>query len=385
MKHYKLQRDRRRGIYFVRVMQDGVSKYFPLGTNKTQAQDQMDNIIIQIARGELPVVVTNTTQIKTADGRKDMMLDELAHLHLEWVERNRARGTYVNRKFHIANFRAFINNERAMVSHITRRKLEEFSDWARKNHGRGENGGTEAMAHVKTLLRWAEDQELCDLNFKKFPPIRRAPATTRRIPVEDLAKILNNADEEFRDMLLFQLSTGLRPNELRNLVRSNLVRNSEGKLFVEIQRHKTSKQVANPPPRSIPLPPEGEEIVNRLIKAHPFAKTLFVNADGNIYCRYTFRNRLRRLCQRVKVPQYSPYELRHTFASIAADRDSESTALANLMGHSTTRTLKRYVHNTTEAHYRTISAVSNHLKSLLEPKEEKGPSQPPLAFKKTVA
>ena len=39
-----------------------------------------------------------------------------------------------------------------------------------------------------------------------------------------------------------------------------------------------------------------------------------------------------------------------SFASMESDAGTETTGLARLMGHSTTRTLERYVVNTFEAH-----------------------------------
>ena len=85
-----------------------------------------------------------------------------------------------------------------------------------------------------------------------------------------------------------------------------------------------------------------------------------VNARGTPYTRYSFKTKLARLCKRAKTSRiYTPYALRHTFASMESDAGTETTGLARLMGHSTTRTLERYVVNTHEHHMKAVTALQD--------------------------
>ena len=51
-----------------------------------------------------------------------------------------------------------------------------------------------------------------------------------------------------------------------------------------------------------------------------------------------------------------------------SDAGTETTRLARLMGHSTTRTLERYVSNTFEAHRKAVTALQDRLNDVTKPR-----------------
>jgi integrase len=139
-----------------------------------------------------------------------------------------------------------------------------------------------------------------------------------------------------------------------------------GGVHLSIERHKTSKSSGSPKPRTVPLSPNAEEIVERQVKKHPKSPTIFLNGNGTCYNRFAYKTRLRRLCKKAGTSRiYSPYSLRHTFASMESDGGVETTALAGLMGHSTVRTLGRYVSNTFEHHRKAVQMVEDRLKKIV--------------------
>ena len=54
------------------------------------------------------------------------------------------------------------------------------------------------------------------------------------------------------------------------------------------------------------------------------------------------------------IEQKPPYALRHTFASMQADGDTNMVALGQLMGHSSTRTTARYIRTSCEHHVKAV-------------------------------
>ena len=101
--------------------------------------------------------------------------------------------------------------------------------------------------------------------------------------------------------------------------------------------------------------------------AHPQSELIFLNGRGTPYTRYSFKTRLARLCRRAKTSRiFTPYALRHTFASMESDAGVETTGLARMMGHSTTRTLERYVSNTFESHRKAVTALQDRLNAVVE-------------------
>ena len=351
----KLQQDKRNGNYFVWIKRDGIKKYFRFGTNKREAERGLADLEMRLAKGEVAFAEQSTMTVLT-NGKKDMRIEELAVRHLEWVKINRSAGTFKNRQYFVQAFLGFLGP--AMVSDITRIKLEEFYAWAKKTHARGENGGNQLYSHIKTMLRWGEEMEIIDLHFKRFPPMFYTPPKTKRLneemvqlclkpePVETTESGASQEPDEFRDMLHFGLLTGLRPQELRTISKDNIRHNGAGGVFLLIERHKTSKTANEPKPRSVPLSPPAVKIIERQLTNHPMAKCLFLNADGGPYTRYTLKTKLKRFCQKLNIKVFAPYALRHTFCSMKSEDGMETTSLAQLMGHSSTRTVQRYISNT---------------------------------------
>jgi len=59
------------------------------------------------------------------------------------------------------------------------------------------------------------------------------------------------------------------------------------------------------------------------------------------------------------------YQLRHTYASLLSDGGIETTALADLMGHASVRTLQRYVTNTYQHHRDAVDNLERNLQGVL--------------------
>jgi integrase len=227
---------------------------------------------------------------------------------------------------------------------------------------------TEAGQRATTLLL---PDECC-------PPSTESPTASgtgplRRLPRRREARGRRGAASgDLRDVLVFGVLTGLRPQELRELRQDQILFTAGGKPYVLIERHKTSRSAHSPRPRSVPLCPMAEEILERQVRAHPQSPRVFLNAAGGPYTRYSLRNRLRRLCRRAGLRDedgaerlVTPYAMRHTFASIESDAGIETTSLAGLMGHSTNRTLQRYVANSFEHHRKAVGAVESQLRKIL--------------------
>jgi integrase len=350
------------GRYYVRIMRDGVSKCFPLGKTKKDARIRLAEINKDVAAGRIVFVEQDTTALSNPEGDMDMRVEELAVLHLEWVKANRAIRTFELRQSYVLRFLDFVGP--IMVAEITRMTLERYHAHE-KQKGKGPNSGNHALREAKTLLLWGVEMEIIDLSFKRFPTVRHTPPETKRIAETDLKLLLQKVPSDFRDMLMFALVTGLRPGELRELKVGQIVQGQDGQVHLCIQRHKTSRTIGEPRPRTVPLCRLAQEIVNRQIASHPKLDHVFLNGDGNPYERSAFRNRLIRWCRKVGVRATTPYALRHTFASMQSDQGTETTSLSALMGHSQTRTLERYVSNTHESHRRAVDGVGHRLGKLL--------------------
>lgn len=352
------------GRYYARLQLDGVRKRFWLGQAKKDAPAKLKAILSDVAAGRITFAETETTAITTAEGGKDMRIEELAHRYLEWVSENRSASTYATRRYSIQAFLKFIGP--CMVTQISRLRLMDFQSWARKNHGHGPNRGNHLCRDVRTMFRWAEENEICDCPVRRFPRISHSPPATGRFTDEEISLLLKKIDDaEFRNMIVLGLLTGLRPQELRTLRKSEVRQDSNGKHYVFIEQHKTAKMAAVPLARSVPLSDDAAAIVLRQAGMHPDSEHLFLNDGGTPYTAHVFRRRLERACGRAGITRRPPYALRHSFASLHAEDGTNIVTLGQLMGHTSTRTTARYITATAAHHRQLVEHTAQHVLSLL--------------------
>jgi integrase len=364
---HKLQLHPSTGKYYVRVQRSGVSKNKWFTKDKRESQSLLLRFEKELAAEKVALFRTDPVHVIRDDGSKDMRVDTLAHLHLEWVKNHRSQGTYENRRFFVLIFLDYMGE--AMVSEITRMKLEEFYIHARTIHQRGDgrNAGNECMSHVKTMLRWADERECVDLTFHRFPVIERKRPLTKRLTDEEVSLILSSADDDLKDLVHFGLLTGLRPIELRNLKQEHLRHAPDDSPYVFIEHHKTSESSKEPKPRSVPLCKQAKSILEQQMKKHPLSDYFFLNDAGTPYDSHVLGHRLRRLGKRIGLKKsLCAYSFRHTFASLQSDANVETNSLMSLMGHSTTRTLQRYVANTYSHHREAVERNADRIGRMIQ-------------------
>lgn len=146
----------------------------------------------------------------------------------------------------------------------------------------------------------------------------------------------------------FMLGTGLRPSESFRLVSGDLVRRDPGsdgqeRYLLRIQKSKTGVG------RSIPLVGEALEAWR---KCEPYG--LWSDYTDDIV-RGRYWNRLMDVCQFVQ--RYTPYDLRHTYATRSIESGMDIEVLSRLMGHSSLDQTKQYVHRSEESKFKAVEAV----------------------------
>lgn len=174
------------------------------------------------------------------------------------------------------------------------------------------------------------------------------------------------AAQTMKDLIMFGILTGLRPSELRSLQQDNIRHDGQGTSYLFIEKNvKGAKMTRMPKPRSVPLSREAEAIIERQFTSHPQSPFIFLSEGGLPYTRYTLRDRFRRLAKTCGLKNIVPYSLRHTFASLQAVGGTETTSLAQLMGHSSVRTLQRYIANTAKEHKEAMDRNEERIMGML--------------------
>jgi len=362
MMHRSLTKDSRTGKYYARIQVDGVRKKFFFGTSRRKAEVELRQLEADIENGTRSFAAMANVNVDKSDPQ-DITIEALVARYLEWVQANREHNTYLNKRGFLQPF--LDRYGECMVSDINHSTLAKYYAWAKKYRGRSANGGNRHLREVKTLFRWGEDMDICLCPVRRFPVMREAPAKTRKFTDEELPLLLTNADEDFRDMILFGLLTGLRPQELRPLTHDHIRQVNERPCIV-LEKHKTTMSARMPQPRVVPLSREAVEILERQTAKHPAASNIFLNGRGKPYTAGGFRQRLERACDRAGIERRSPYALRHYFGTKRAGEGLNLAILAQVMGHGTVVTTTRYVAKVPTYQQQAMDAMASDLAALLD-------------------
>jgi integrase len=198
---------------------------------------------------------------------------------------------------------------------------------------------------VQTCWSWGVKNDLLASNPLAKVEKLHAEGRQRVMTAEEFRSLLRHSDALFRQVLLVLRLTGLRPGEFCKLAWEAV--DWESHCFV-IRKHKASRTAKEKKPRIVPFPPVVERLLRRAQAAGQ--SNPFLNEDGNPWKYNALRCRMRRLRERARiVPDENGetivlYTARHSYATTAVASGVSDRRLADLMGHTNTRTTGRYVH-----------------------------------------
>ena len=216
---------------------------------------------------------------------------------------------------------------------------------------------------IQRLFSWAHlDAELCDRN-----PFRRVkrPALGRRKRILDqptLCLMLRTSPPEFRRFLIAMRETLARPQEVRGLCWEEIEWQrkpkdfekavTQGEALFVLEDYKARDRRLDPDaPRVIPISPRLGRLLVRLRAVNPNTTgPIFLNSRNKQYTNNAVRLRMRWLRRTLRLERdhrgenVVSYTLRHTMATRATARGVRDRMLADLLGHTSTRTTARYQH-----------------------------------------
>lgn len=225
---------------------------------------------------------------------------------------------------------------------------------------------------VQRLFNWGMAVGLVREN--PFAGVKRPARGERQRVLErvELVRLLRAAKRPLRDLLMAQRYMLARPQEPRNLQWSNY-REDLGAFLLSDFKGK-SLRADHAKFRVLPIAPRLARLLARL-RRRPGgdAGHVFKNSRGKPWKTKALSIAVRRLCQRLGLDvgegeRIVAYTLRHTAATLATANGVSDRMLAELMGHTTTKTTARYQHLTTDHLRRGIQAATRK-----EPPRPEGP------------
>jgi integrase len=167
--------------------------------------------------------------------------------------------------------------------------------------------------------------------------------------------LLRCSDALFRQVLLVFRYTGVRPAEFCGLTWEQV--HWDAHCWV-IRKHKTSSRMKEPKPRVILMPPLVEALLRWRLRRYGQTERVFLNERGRPWTTNALRCRMRRARKKAGIApdqngeQVVMYTARHTYATWAVASGVADRRLADLLGHTNTKTTQRYIHLPTDDLYR---------------------------------
>lgn len=279
----------------------------------------------------------------------NILLADLAQRFFAFIETKNAPGTRYYYRLHINRFVAAVGN--MPVADLRKHHLLE---WGKCWH---------SIQSVQRLFNWAcGEMEIIERN--PFSTVKRPRPGRRRRVLErsQVVKMTRLAAPDLRAFILAMRETIARPQEVRALKweylrwdAATMTREEalvSGEARFELLEYKARERRLDPDaPRVILITARLGRFLCRLLRRRPDALGyVFLNSQKLPWTSNALRLRVRRLRDRAKLvadargEKIVAYTLRHTGATQACINGVPDRILAELMGHTSTRTTARYQH-----------------------------------------
>ena len=291
---------------------------------------------------------------------KTLTVKEATERYIEWFKNNRKslKNTLIAIEAHIIP--AF---DKKLVSELKTKDIKEWLEKlattpARKRSRMGEDlsyqdnpqtidqkrarksSANRMLTILKAILNKAYYDELVDDNtaWKRVKPFENADEPIVRFLTEgECGRLINTCEPNFRLLVKAALFTGARYGELSNLKFED-VNLETSQIF--IRPSKSGKG------RHIPLSDEGLDFFESLTIGKCYGDVVFTRSDGSVWGKDYQHRPLKEACDKAKInPTIGFHELRHTYASLLAQRGADLLTISKLLGHADTRiTSRHYAH-----------------------------------------
>jgi integrase len=164
------------------------------------------------------------------------------------------------------------------------------------------------------------------------------------IPDADFAKMLAHAKPNWKDRLILQRRTGMRPGEVRHLKKDRL-KPASGGFIVSLRKEDTKTRQAR---SFLVTAADAVELLARRLAASPGSYLFPSEADSSKPVGRHLESWQTILKHADVNPDYTPHDLRHSYATDMFKRTSNHVTLCYQLGMSLQEAQRTYIHNRLE-------------------------------------
>lgn len=225
---------------------------------------------------------------------------------------------------------------------ITPKKISEYKVLRYREEAKPATINRElAMLSKAFSLAFKEWEWIKENPVSKVPKEKENNERDRWLTDEQERRLLKNAPQWLREIIVFDLHTGLRKGELLSLQwnRFDLFRKT-----IIIQESKNGK------PRTIPLNQIALDILMEKSKIRNIKHDLvFASSVGTKIDSDNLGRAFESVLEKVDIQDFHFHDLRHTFATRLAQRGIDIYKISKLLGHKDIRMTQRYSHHCPES------------------------------------
>ncbi len=209
---------------------------------------------------------------------------------------------------------------------------------------------------TKQIFNLAIANDIINKNYPEYLSLKKATRSTLHKPftLDDINILWNNLSLEYVDIVLIMIYSGVRPNEIRKL------RND--KIFIKEKYFITGSKTESGKDRYIPM---NNKIIELIKKRRNNNKEYFLNEGYiNYFTADNLKYRFNKVMELLDM-NYTPYDCRHTFATIAISLNIPIEVISKILGHKDIKTTEKK-HANKHIENKDIIDAESYLKKALE-------------------
>lgn len=266
-----------------------------------------------------------------------------------WAISHLSAGTVQNYRRHLLRFA-----DRVGDIPCNQLRAHHLIEWAKTWH---------EIVSIQRCFSWACGYaQVIDNNPFKHVKRPKLGKRNRIFTPQELMRVMRNSAEDFRAFVLAMRETIARPQEVRSL-RWEWIRSTDaaasaddsliaGTSYFVMTEYKSRARRSDPDSvRIIPITPRlGRLLLRKKARQADDVGFVFRTRTGRTWTKEATRLRMKRVRKKAGIVADARgetvccYSIRHTAATIAVTRGLRDRVLADLMGHTSTRTTARYQH-----------------------------------------
>jgi len=331
---------KRKNKYWIAYYEDGRLIREPVSLGKETAEKVLKTRQADIIRRKFKLPIM-----------EKISFVEMGKKYLKWSKTNKK--SWERDIYSMKNLVGFFGEHR--LSQITPLLIEQYKEerkstirvskvkkMKRKFSNAYINRDLALLKHLFTLaIKWG----YVDQNPVKEVKFLREDLKERILKPEEIQKLLDEANDGLRPVIITALNTGMRLGEMLSL-KWHQVNLQAG--FIQIEHAKNGKM------RKIPMNATLTELFENVKKEG--SEYVFLRYGKPIRSvRTAWENALRR----AGIQGCRFHDLRHTFATYALITGADLVSIRDILGHSDIRMTSRYAHSNDELKKRAVESISN--------------------------